>query len=191
MTQDRIVVIGASAGGVTVLHELLQTLPKEFSLPIVVVQHLPESNHVDVADVYPSGARKVIEIEDKMPVENGRVYFAPGGYHVLFEKDQTFSLTQDDPVRYSRPSIDLCFESAVHVFGGKVIALLLTGANSDGAEGLAAVKHAGGVTVVQNPESAEFPEMPKAAINLEQPDFILNARELPKFLLTQQREETS
>jgi two-component system chemotaxis response regulator CheB len=188
MTTDRIVVIGTSAGGVNVLYELLQRLPGEFSLPLVVVQHLPESNHVDLKHVYPRGAHEVIEIEDKMPVENGRIYFAPGGYHVLFEKDQTFSLTQDDPIRYSRPSIDVCFESAVRVFGDKVIAMVLTGANSDGAEGLAAVKHAGGVTVVQNPESAEFPEMPKAALSLEQPDFVLNARDLPNFLVAQQRE---
>jgi two-component system chemotaxis response regulator CheB len=188
MTEDRIVVIGTSAGGVAVLYELLKTLPKEFSLPLVVIQHLPDTSRIDVTRVYPSSAHDLIEIEDKMPVESGRVYFAPGGYHVLFEKDQTFSLTQDEPVRFSRPSIDVCFESAIQVFGDKVIALVLTGANDDGAEGLAAVKHAGGVTAVQDPETAEFSEMPKAALNMGKPDFILNARELPQFLLNQQRE---
>lgn len=188
MSNDRIVLIGASAGGVNILCELLRALPREFHLPLIVVQHLPESGYLDVANVYPSLAHEVVEIEDKMPIENDHVYFAPGGYHVFIEQDRTFSLTQDEPVRFSRPSIDLCFESAAKVFGDKVIAMVLTGANDDGARGLAAVKRAGGVTVVQNPESAEFPAMPQAALKLEQHDFVLSTRDLPRFLVSQQGE---
>jgi two-component system chemotaxis response regulator CheB len=103
---------------------------------------------------------------------------------LLFEQDGTFSLNQDEPVRFSRPSIDLCFQSAAEVFGSRVIGVILTGANNDGAEGLRAIKAAGGVTIVQNPESAEFPEMPSSALSLQKPDYVVKVSELPQLFLS-------
>lgn len=188
MIDSQIVLIGTSAGGVTAIHDLLLNLSPDFKLPIVVIQHLPESNHVEVAQVYPSHSLKVVEIEDKMPVEAGFVYFAPGGYHLQFERDQTFSLSQDEPVRFSRPSIDLCFESAAKTFGKRVIGVVLTGANSDGALGLVQIKQAGGKTIVQNPETAEFAEMPDAALKALSPDYVTPLEALPKILFELQSE---
>ncbi len=190
MISSKVIIVGASAGGVTIIHDLLSNLSPEFSLPIVVVQHLPDSNHVNVASVYSSGPREVVEVEDKMPIEAGHIYFAPGGYHLLIEKDHTFCLTQDEPVNFSRPSIDLCFQSAAEILKARVVGVLLTGANRDGALGLTMIKAAGGVTIVQDPDGAEFPEMPKAALQLQTPDFIVNAKELPGLLLNQQVEPT-
>lgn len=186
MIDSKIIIIGASAGGVTAIHQLLENLPKEFRLPVVVVQHLPESSHVEVENVYPSQTLKVVEIEDKMPIESGYGYFAPGGYHVMFEKDHTFSLSQDEPVRFSRPSIDLCFESAAKVFGKNAVGVVLTGANGDGSIGLVQIKECGGTAIVQNPETAEFKEMPEASLRAVKPDFVTTLSDLPKILLEQQ-----
>lgn len=189
---SRIFILGTSAGGVTAIHRLLEELSTKVTAPMIVVQHLPDLKHVDVKTVYPAGAgRNVLEVEDKMPVEEGHVYFAPGGYHLLIEKDGCFSLTQDEPVRYSRPSIDLSFESAARAFGPRLVAVLLTGANSDGAEGMLAVRKEGGVCIVQNPEEAEFPEMPEAAIKMQKPDHVTSLRDLPGLLLKLQNEAVS
>lgn len=188
MIESRVVLIGTSAGGVSAVCDLLLALPQNFKLPMVIVQHLPESNHVEVGQVYPSKALKVTEIEDKMPIEPGYAYFAPGGYHVHFEKDHTFSLSQEEPVRFSRPSIDLCFESAAKIFGPKAIGVVLTGANADGAVGLTRIIEEGGKSIVQNPETAEFAEMPEAALQAAKPDFVVTLKELPKILSDLQME---
>lgn len=178
--ESLVFMIGTSAGGVSAIHEILEDLNPEVTAPIVVIQHLPDVKHVDVKTVYPAGPnRTVLEIEDKMPIEDNHVYFAPGGYHLLIEKDRTFSLTQDEPIRYSRPSIDLTFESAACVLGPRLVAVVLTGANADGAEGLVKVRAAGGVCVVQNPLEAEFREMPTAAIEMQTPDHVVLIEEIP------------
>lgn len=189
MNFARIFLIGTSAGGVTAIHGLLEALSGSVHAPIIVVQHLPDVKHVDVKTVYPAGpSRTVLEIEDKMPVEENHVYFAPGGYHLLIEKGGTFALSQDEPIRYSRPSIDLTFESAARAFGHRLVAIVLTGANADGAEGLVAVREHGGTCVVQNPEEADFKEMPEAAIAKQKPDFVTTLSELPGLILKLQDE---
>lgn len=176
---ERLYAVGGSAGGVNVLIDLFKRLPAAFEPPIVVVLHLPSQSSVDVRSVYgPSKAREFVEIEDKMPIANRHVYFAPAGYHVLLEKDETFSLTQDEPVHYSRPAIDVFMASAAPVLGERLVAALLTGANADGAKGLKAIHDAGGTTYVQDPGDAEFSEMPSAALGLIEPKRLFKASEL-------------
>ncbi|MGE0529487.1 MAG: chemotaxis protein CheB [Bdellovibrionales bacterium] len=177
--------VGTSAGGVTVLQILLTRLAKEFTAPLCVIQHLPTNSCIDVGTVYDTTPeRPVVEIEDKMPVESRHVYFAPGGYHVSIERDgchagvHSFALSQEEPVHFSRPSIDLFFESAARVYGPRLVAALMTGANEDGADGLCRVQDAGGVTVVQDSADAEFPIMPAAALKRMQPDHVITADQL-------------
>ncbi len=160
-----LVVIGASAGGVEALRSVLPTLPPKPA--IVVVQHIPPQEKSLLPSIFSSLAGfPVSEPEDKEPVLPGRLYFAPPGYHLLLESDHTFALSMDDLVNFSRPSIDVLFQSAAECCGDKVLGIILTGANSDGAEGLRAVLNRGGVGVIQNPDTAATPEMPRAALGL-------------------------
>jgi two-component system, chemotaxis family, protein-glutamate methylesterase/glutaminase len=159
------VVIGASAGALEVLSNLLPALPSDYRLPILIVVHLPPDNTSLFAELFRARcAIRVREAEDKEPIEPGVVYFAPPDYHLLVEEDKRLSLSDDEPVLFSRPSIDVLFESAADAYGGGLIGVVLTGANSDGANGLKAVVEAGGVAVVQSPGSAYAVAMPEAAI---------------------------
>lgn len=181
MIDGRIFAIGASAGGVSALQSILLNLPTDFDAPICIVHHLPENSLVDPRQVYAtSGARAIVEVEDKMPIEMDHVYFAPGGYHTLVEREGTFALSQDAPVQYSRPSIDVFFESVARAFGSRAVAALLTGASEDGARGLGMVKAAGGISVVQDPKQAEFPVMPQSAFKYSNPHFVLGIKEIPE-----------
>jgi len=159
------VVIGASAGALEVLSSLLPALPLDYRLPILIVVHLPPDKTSLFAELLRARcAIRVREAEDKEPIEPGVVYFAPPDYHLLVEEDKRLSLSDDEPVLFSRPSIDVLFESAADAYAGGLIGVVLTGANSDGANGLKAVVEAGGVAVVQSPGSAYAVAMPEAAI---------------------------
>ena len=159
------VVIGASAGALEVLSNLLPGLPADYRLPILIVVHLPPDKTSLLAELLRARcAIRVREAEDKEPIEPGVAYFAPSDYHLLVEQDKRLSLSDDEPVLFSRPSIDVLFESAADAYGGGLIGVVLTGANSDGAKGLKAVVEAGGVAVVQSPGSAYAVAMPEAAI---------------------------
>ena len=159
------VVIGASAGALEVLSNLLPGLPADYRLPILIVVHLPPDKTSLLAELLRARcAIRVREAEDKEPIEPGVAYFAPPDYHLLVEQDKRLSLSDDEPVLFSRPSIDVLFESAADAYGGGLIGVVLTGANSDGANGLKAVVEAGGVAVVQSPGSAYAVAMPEAAI---------------------------
>jgi two-component system, chemotaxis family, protein-glutamate methylesterase/glutaminase len=161
------VVIGASAGALEALSSLLPTLPSDYRLPILIVVHLPADKTSLLAELLRARcAIRVREAEDKEPIEPGVAYFAPPDYHLLVEQDRRLSLSDDEPVLFSRPSIDVLFESAADAYGGGLIGIVLTGANSDGAKGLRAVVEAGGAAVVQSPESAYAAAMPQAAIAL-------------------------
>jgi two-component system chemotaxis response regulator CheB len=159
------IVIGASAGALEALSSLLPGLPADYRLPILVVVHLPPDATSVVAELLRVRcAIRVREAEDKEPIEPGVAYFAPPDYHLLVEQDKRLSLSDDEPVLFSRPSIDVLFESAADAYGGGLIGVVLSGANGDGANGLKAVVDAGGVAVVQNPGSAYAVAMPEAAI---------------------------
>ena len=168
------VAIGASAGGVDALLALLSGLPASYALPIVVVLHQAEDRDSLLSDLFANrAALRVREAADKETLAPGTLYFAPPGYHLLLESDRSFSLSCDAPEHYSRPSIDVLFESAADALGAGLAAVLLTGANEDGASGLARVGRLGGLTVVQDPDEARSPEMPRAALALRAPDYVL------------------
>lgn len=178
------VVIGASAGGVTALLTLLTGLPETFRLPIVAVLHLPEDRDSLLVEIFqhrlPIGVR---EAADKESIAPATLYFAAPGYHLLVEVDRTFSLSCEAPVHYSRPSIDVLMASAADAYGASLAGILLTGANFDGAAGLAKIRQQGGLTVVQDPAEAEVATMPEAAIRKLRPNFILTLDGIRSLLL--------
>lgn len=160
----RAVVIGASAGGVQALLGLLPQLPGGFPVPVLVVLHFPADRSNALVPLFgPRCALTVKEAEDKEPALPGVIYFAPCDYHLLVEADGALALSLDEPVNYSRPSIDVLFESAADAYGGGLIGVILTGANDDGARGLSAVEAAGGLAIVEDPAVAYAPSMPEAA----------------------------
>ena len=179
------VVVGASAGGVSALLNLFSVIPKDFRLPIAVVLHMPDDHDSGLAELFamrlPVAAR---EAADKMPVAPGTVYFAPPGYHLQIEADRSFSLSCDAPVLFSRPSIDVLFETAAYAYGPRLAAMLLTGASEDGAAGLATVGALGGLTAVQDPAEAQISTMPQAAIDRRTPDRVLPLSGLQQLLLS-------
>ena len=164
-SQPQAVVIGASAGALEALTAILPSLPEHFPLPLMVVVHMPADKPSVLAELFQAKCRiQVREAEDKEPVSGGTAYFAPPDYHLLVEADRSLSLSNDEPVLHSRPSIDVLFESAADAYGPALIAIVLSGANHDGAAGLKAVSEAGGNTIVQNPKGAFAAAMPEAAI---------------------------
>ncbi|CAN7720172.1 chemotaxis protein CheB [Aquipseudomonas alcaligenes] len=171
------VVVGASAGGVEALLTVFNGLPADYALPLVCVLHLPESRDSLLADLFSRRlALRVKEAEDKESLRPGTLYFAAPGYHLSIERDHSLSFSREEPLHYSRPSIDVLFESAADCFQERLVGVLLTGANQDGAAGLAAIKQGGGLTVVQDPLEAQVPTMPEAALASHVPDHILPLR---------------
>jgi len=178
-----LVVVGASWGGLQALGRVLSDLPDDFDLPIVIAQHRhPDSLEGTLAQLLQRQTdRLVLEAEDKLTIEPRRVYVAPADYHLLVE-GSTFALSVDDRVRYARPSIDVLFESAADAFREGVIGIILTGANDDGARGLARIKELGGVALIQDPAAAARRAMPEAAIATTAADAILPLEEIGAFV---------
>ncbi|MHA4868904.1 chemotaxis protein CheB [Duganella sp. PWIR1] len=178
------VVIGASAGGVGALLRLLPGLPTDYGRAVVAVLHIPEGRQSQLAQVFQQRMQlPVHEAQDKEAVSSGTLYFAGSGYHLSVEQDRSFSLSCEAPLHFARPAIDYLMESAADVYGPAVVGILLTGANHDGAAGMAAIGAAGGLTVVQSPQEAEVPTMPLEAIRLRAPDLILSLDEIQKLLM--------
>lgn len=168
------VTIGASAGGLVALKQIVSQIDKNFKIPIIIVQHLhPESDDFVAKTLDTFCHSSVLEANEKEKISEGKIYLAPANYHLLIEDDFTFSLTIDPKVNYCRPSIDVLFESAARVYNSRLIGILLTGANIDGAAGLKKIKSLGGITIVQDPKTAEVDIMPQSAVNLFQVDYIL------------------
>ena len=179
------VAIGASAGGIDALFLLLEGLQPPMHAPVMIVLHLPEDHESRLVEVFSSRlAVPVQEAPPHAPVAPGTVYFAPPGYHLLVEEDRTFSLSCDPPVLFSRPSIDVLLESCAEAYGTGLAAFVLTGANEDGARGLAQVKACGGLAAVQEPGEALHSAMPLAAIAAADPDFVLPLAGLRSLLHT-------
>ena len=160
-----LIAVGGSWGGMRAVASMLEALPLGFEIPIVLVQHRASSTGDDVLEqvLARTTELEVVTATDKEPLEPGRVYVAPADYHLLVERGHV-ALSTDAPVEFSRPSIDVLFESAADVYGPQVVGVLLTGANHDGAAGLGRIAAAGGFTVAQDPETAERSEMPRAAV---------------------------
>jgi two-component system, chemotaxis family, protein-glutamate methylesterase/glutaminase len=159
------IVIGGSAGAIDALLTLLPALPRDFPLPVLVVVHLPPNERSLLPEIFGPRCRiPVKEAEDKEPIRGGTVYFAPPNYHLLVESDFSLSLSSDEPVFYSRPAIDILFESAADAYGSAVRAVLLSGASADGTAGVRAVHRVGGLNFVQHPDTAEVSLMPRSAL---------------------------
>ncbi len=183
MNSYRALVLGASAGGVEALLHLLPRLDG-LDLPILLVQHLPQDVPSHLAEIFAARLqRPVREAEDKEPLQPSTLYVAPPGYHLCVETDFSLSLSREAAVNFSRPSIDLLFESAAAVFGRQLIGALLTGANEDGAAGLRRIAERGGLTLVQDPQEAVCPAMPQAALKLFTPAHVLSLDAMADFLL--------
>lgn len=164
MTDTEAIVIGASAGAVQALSQILPRLPATYPLPLLVVVHIPADPSGLAALFRAKCDIRVREPEDKEPIQPGTVYFAPPGYHMLVEDDRSIALSTDEPVLFSRPSIDILFESAASCYGAGLVGVVLTGANEDGAEGGAAICGAGGTMLIEKPEHAFSATMPAAAL---------------------------
>jgi two-component system chemotaxis response regulator CheB len=168
------VAIGTSAGGFEALSVVLPALPAGLAVPVFVVIHLPGDRPSRVAELLASKCRvPVVEAEDKAPAAPGIVYLAPPDYHLLIEAGPALALSADEPVHFSRPSIDVLFESAADAFGAGLLGIILTGSSPDGAVGLRAVHRAGGTTIVQDPREARVPLMAEAALRLTTVDLTL------------------
>jgi two-component system chemotaxis response regulator CheB len=179
------IVIGASAGGIEALMTLLPALSASVSIPLFIVLHLPRDRPSLLPEVFAPKCRlAVCEAQDKEPVRPGTVYFAPPDYHLLIDAGPTLALSSDELVNYSRPSIDVLFESAADVYGARLLGVVLTGANEDGAAGLAAVSAAGGITIVQQPHSAQVKSMVLSALNRSPTSHVLELEGIAGLLAT-------
>ena len=159
-----IAVVGTSWGGLAALRQLVAALPEDLPMPVVLIQHRHKLSDSALPTLLQDKTPlRVCEVEDKAPIEPGAVYVAPADYHLLIERGY-FTLSVEEPIRYSRPSIDLTFSTAADVYGAKTIGAVLTGANADGAEGLRRIAERGGLALVQEPVTAESPTMPSAAL---------------------------
>lgn len=177
--QIEAIVVGASAGGVEGVGALLEALPERYAPALMVVIHVPADRPSLLAEIFQARCRlPVREALDKEHVEAGTVYLAPPGYHLLVEADRTLALSLDAPVAFSRPSIDVLFESAAAAYGERVLGIVLTGANSDGAAGLAAIRAAGGRAWVQDPQDAFSAAMPQAALATAGADLVVPLRDM-------------
>lgn len=179
-----LIVIGCSMGGMSAMEQIFSVLPAEFPVPIIVAQHRYRTS----GEALPAFLRRhsklnVVDAVDKQWIHPGNVYLAPADYHLLVDRDGELSLSVDAAVAYSRPSIDVLFESAADAYLAGTVAVVLTGANADGARGAKRIKERGGFVVVQDPATAESPEMPKAAIAATRVDRILPLNRIGPFLV--------
>lgn len=177
------IVIGASAGGLKALSVILPELKKGLPVSVLVVQHLsPDSDDFLVKHLASRCCMEVCEAEDKALLEKGNIYIAPPGYHLLLEDKRTLALSMEERVNYSRPSIDVLFETAAEAFLDKVIGVVLTGANVDGSDGLVRIQDFGGMTVIQDPKTAEVDIMPLAALSVVRVDHVVSLNKIGSLL---------
>lgn len=177
------IVIGTSAGGVDMLQKLAPAFRKSGKVKAAVVIHMSPSGPNLIPSLMAENCEfKVKEAEPGEPMEADTIYIAPPDYHLCLEPNNTISLSTEEAVNFSRPSIDVLFDSAAYSFGEKAVGILLTGSNNDGAEGLKKIKSQGGIAVVQKPSDAEWGVMPASAIEIMKPDYILTTEEIIKFI---------
>ena len=179
----KVLLIGGSAGGLEALIKIVPKLTPHLSFAIVIVLHRKNAEDTILEQLIAAKATvPVKEVEDKIALEPGFIYIAPADYHLLFEKNNLLSLDISEKVNYSRPSIDVTFESAAEVYGQALVGILLSGSNADGTQGMKTIKEMGGKLVVQDPDSAQMPFMPRNAIAGTLPDYILNIEEILEFI---------
>ena len=178
------IVIGVSSGGMNAMKIIFSLLPENFSIPIIIVQHIgSQSENLWIKLLNDKSKLEIKEADEKEKIEKGKVYIAPANYHLLIEKNKTFSLTTDEKVNFARPSIDVLFESAAEAYQNKLIGVVLTGSNNDGTRGIKRIKDYGGLTIVQDPDTAESFFMPASVIASFLPDYILPLEDIIKLLI--------
>ncbi len=177
------IVVGVSAGGLQALETVLGDLPENYSIAVMIVQHRNKKSDDFLCRFLDDlCALRVTEAEDKIPIKAGHVYIAPPDYHLQVEMNRTLSLSVDPPVNYSRPAIDVLFETAAEAYTDRLVGVVLTGANSDGSRGLQTIKKLGGLTIVQDPKTAVASEMPGAALDMVRVDHVLPLEKIGRFL---------
>jgi two-component system chemotaxis response regulator CheB len=180
---QKLIVVGGSAGGLQAIFAILDQLTREFDIPILLVLHRGSNTDSSLLELLESKTHLTVsEIEEKEIINPGHLYICPADYHVLIEQDGSFSLDASEKVNYSRPSVDVVFRSAANVFQDRLVAILLSGANADGAAGLLYVQQMGGTTIVQDPKDAQVPYMPQQAMLKMTPDKVLSGREIGEYL---------
>ena len=184
VSQFELLVIGGSAGCIDALLAMLPHFPADFPVPLLVIIHRSPMRESPLADIFQRICKlKVKEAEEKEEIVPGYLYLAPADYHLLIEEARTFSLDHSEKVNFSRPSIDITFEQAAEVYKKKLIGILVTGANTDGAKGLLSIQLQGGFTIVQNPATASVSTMPQAAISLSDKHKVMELEAIPLFLV--------
>lgn len=186
MNKAEILVIGGSAGSLPVLSKILREIPAALDIPVVIVIHRMKNvpSEMDRLLSFHSLDRKVTEPDDKEPIKRNSIYLAPQNYHLLVEADRSLSLDYSEVVQYSRPSIDVTFESVANVYGEGVVAILLSGSNSDGTAGIKKVIERNGTVIVQDPMTAEYSFMPQNVVNQKLPVKILDPDAIREYLHT-------
>jgi two-component system chemotaxis response regulator CheB len=181
--KNKVIIIGASAGGVQALQKIIGSFEKDFSMAVIIVQHLhPQSDDFMIRRLAKVCSIPVKEAEKREMIKPGMVYVAPPNYHLLIEEDKSFALSTDPRVNFCRPSIDVLFESAADIFGSNLIGIILSGANNDGAMGMKKIKKLGGMTIVQDPATAESDIMPGSVLNIMKVDAILTPEKIGNLL---------
>ncbi len=177
------IVIGGSAGSFPVITDILLNMPKGLNIPVILCLHrLKHIRHGLLEALNINSKFFVCEPEDKEHIRAGKIYLAPSNYHLYIELGYTFALSTEEMINYSRPAIDLTFETASYVYRNKLIGIILSGANSDGADGIKKIKERGGLTIVQDPKDASITTMPEAAIKSSDIDLVLTTKEIINFL---------
>jgi len=178
------VVMGVSSGGMQAMKVLFSQLPKHFPAPIIVVQHIGAHSDSTWISILNNNCKLTIkEADEKEVIKKGFVYIAPPNYHLLVEKDKTFSLSVDEKVNFARPAIDVLFETAAEAYNDKLIGVILTGSNHDGTQGMKKIKEYGGLTIAEDPATATSPFMPASAINAMQPEHIVSLENIVDLLI--------
>lgn len=177
------IVIGGSAGSLQTVFAILKMLPRHFDIPILLVIHRGASGDSSLEELLNLKSQLIArEVEEKEPVVAGYLYVCPADYHVLMEPDYCFSLDDSEKVHYSRPSLDVSFSSLLEVYREKLVGIILSGANADGAEGMSLIQRNGGMTIVQLPEEAPVPFMPEQVLKLITPDHVLRGEQMGQLL---------
>ena len=180
---SQLLLLGGSAGSFQLIFRIVKNFPSVINKAVIIIIHRKKNFLSEIEKLFAENSRMYTqEISDKMILTDNTIYIAPANYHALIEKGGYFSLDVSDPVWYSKPSIDVTFESAAEAYGDKCTAILFSGANQDGAEGLLKLRKSGSLTIVQNPDDAEMTEMPNAAVNLDAAELILRTNEIYELL---------
>ena len=184
MEKEGVIIFSGSAGSIEVIMNIFPCIPANFPFPVVLLLHRKNTIEHHLEDVLGRKSKvPVVEIQDKTYLKPSHIYIAPGDYHLLVDKDGMLCLDHSEKINYSRPSIDVTFDSFAKVFKNRCIGILLSGANADGAKGLKTIKEHGGLSVVQSPESASVITMPMSAINLFEPDLIADTQKITEIIL--------